>query len=49
MAVASNRPTEALAFVISFAFIVYSHHTLALNLGRELNRGTIASVISFYH
>ena len=25
-AVASNKPTEALASVISFAFVVYSHH-----------------------
>ena len=26
-AVASNRPTEAILSVISFAFVVYSHHT----------------------
>ena len=25
-AVASNRPTEALALVISFAFVIYNHH-----------------------
>ena len=25
-AVASNRPTEALALVISFTFVVYSHY-----------------------
>ena len=25
-AVASNKPTEALFSVISFAFVVYSHH-----------------------
>lgn len=41
-AIASNRTTEALAFiVISFTFIVYSHH-----LGTELNHGLIASVKS---
>ena len=37
-AIASNRPTEALAFVISFAF-VYSHHKHSKYLGRELNHG----------
>ena len=37
-AIATNRPTEALAFVISFAF-VYSHHKHSKYLGRELNHG----------
>ena len=46
-AIASNRPTEALAFVISFAF-VYSHHKHSKYLGRELKHGPIASVISFF-
>ena len=29
-AVARNRPTEALVSVISFAFVVYNHHTTLL-------------------
>ena len=45
-AVASNRRTEALASVISFTFVVYSHYKHSSCLGRELNHGQIASVIS---
>ena len=45
-AVASNRPTEALASEISFTFVVYSHYKHSYYLGRELNHGPIASVIS---
>ena len=40
-AVASNRPTETLASVISFAFVVYSHHKHCKYLGRELAIGSI--------
>ena len=47
-AIASNRPTEALASVISFAFVVYSHHKHSKYLGRELNHGPVASVISVF-
>ena len=47
-AVASNRATEAVGSVISFAFIVCSHHKHSKYLGRELNHGPIASVISFF-
>ena len=45
--IASHRPTEALASIISFAFAVYSHHKHSKYLGKELNHGPIASVISF--
>ena len=45
-AVASTRPTEALASVISFPFVVYSHYKHSSYLGRELNHGPMASVIS---
>ena len=47
-AVASNRPTETLVSVISFAFVVYVDHKHSKYLGRELNHGPIASVISFF-
>ena len=55
-AVASKRPTEALALVISFAFVVYSHHKHSKYLGSEFNNAhclsyiffmDIASVVSF--
>ena len=45
-AVASNRPSEALTSLISFTFVVCSHYKHSYYLGRELNRGQIASVIS---
>ena len=44
---ASNKPAEGLASVFSFAFVVYSHRKHSYYLGRELNHGLIASVISF--
>ena len=47
-AIASNRPTEALASVISFAFVVYSHHKHSKYLGRELNHGPVDSLISIF-
>ena len=40
-AVACNRPTEALASVISFTFVVYSHEPLPGVLG---NTGTVAFI-----
>ena len=56
-AVASNRPTEALASVISFTFVVYSHYKLLIPrkrtqpwtdcLGHKSSMD-IASVISFF-
>ena len=42
------RPTEALASVISLAFVVYSHRKHSKYLGRELNHGPIASDLSFF-
>ena len=47
-AIASNSSTEALGSVISFAFVVYSHHKHSKYLGRELNHGPVASVISVF-
>ena len=47
-AVASSRPTEALASDLSFVFVVIVIiNTDSEYLGRELNRGPIASVTSF--
>ena len=52
-AVVSNRPTEALASVISFAFVVYSHYKNSKYPGREVNHGPIASrpkhTFTLYH
>ena len=47
-AIASNSSTEALGSVISFAFVVYSHHKHSKYLGRELDHGPVASVISIF-